>query len=482
MRAVIIGAGLGGLCAAIKLRAAGVDDLVILEKNPGVGGTWWENTYPGCACDVPVALYSFSFAQRAEWSRVYAQQPEILAYAQTLVEDFALAPHLRFGVTVTAAAWDEAARTWTVETAAGEAFTADIVVGALGQLNRPLYPDIDGRDSFRGTAMHSARWDTAFDPSGKRVAVIGSAASAAQLVPELAKTAQRLLVFQRTPNWLLPRNDRAITETEKDFLRHAPALRTLRRQQVYWAADTVFWRLFKSSPWARDFYAKAALKHLEAQVADPALRAALTPDYPIGCKRVIFSDDYYPALQRPNARLVTDRIRRIVHDGVVTGDGALHEVDAIVHATGFDATHFADAVAVTGVRGQTLKDAWAQGPEAYLGLLVAGFPNFFLVYGPNTNLGHNSILFMIERQAEYIAACVGAMRKGNARRIDVRPEAQTRFNRELQTRLRTTAWAAGCTSWYKTEGGKITNNWMGSTREYAQRTKKPDMGDLALAG
>ncbi len=482
MRAVIIGAGLGGLCAAIRLRKAGVDDIVILEKNPAVGGTWFENTYPGCACDVPVALYSFSFAQRADWSRVYAPQPEIAAYAQSLVEEFGLAPHLRLFTTVTAAAWDDVARTWTVTTEAGETFEADILVGALGQLNRPLFPDIDGRQTFRGASFHSARWDAGFDPAGKRVAVIGSAASAAQLVPELAKTAARLLVFQRSPNWLLPRNDRAIGETEKDFLRHAPVLRDVRRNQIYWAADTLFWQVFKAAPWAQDMYAKEALKHLHAQVADPKLRERLTPDYAIGCKRVIFSDDYYPALQQPNTALVTDRIRRIVHEGVVTGDGALHEVDAIVYATGFDTTHFADAIEITGLRGQTLADAWADGPEAYLGILVSGFPNLFLVYGPNTNLGHNSILYMIERQADYIAACVQAMEKGRARRLSVRSDAQARFNRELQARLRGTAWAAGCTSWYKTAGGKITNNWMGSTQEYARRTKAPDLADLDLGG
>ena len=406
----VIGAGLGGLCAAIKLKEAGFDDIVILEKAERVGGTWRDNSYPGCACDTPVALYQFSFAPTLAWSHLFPRAAEVQRYAEHLADAYGLRPHLRLGEETTSAVWDDLRASWRLTTRSGATFDVDAIVPALGQLNRPALPDIAGRDTFQGPAFHSARWDHGIDLTGKRVAVVGSAASAVQLIPEVAKIAANVTVFQRTPNWILPRLDRSITDEDKALLMTAPHVAALGREQIYQVADHLFWQAFSWTPEGRAAYTRQALMHLEEQVPDPALRARLIPDYPIGCKRVLITDDFYPALMRPNVELVTDAITRITPTGIDTRDGATRTFDVIVYATGFETTGWQWSMDVVGRDGRHLHDLWRDAPEAYLGITTAHCPNMFMLYGPNTNLGHNTITFMLERQVEYAVRALQDMR------------------------------------------------------------------------
>lgn len=477
----VIGAGLGGLCAAIRLKEAGFDDIVILEKADKVGGTWRDNSYPGCACDTPVAMYQFSFAPSLGWSHIYPRAAEVQRYAEYLADNFGLRPHLKFGAETTEARWDEAKSVWRIATKAGETIEVQAIVPALGQLNRPTIPEIEGRARFAGPSFHSARWDHSVDLKGKRVGVIGSAASAVQLIPEIAKVAGEVTVFQRTPNWVIPRLDRPITEEEKALMMTEPQIAQLGREQIYASADYLFWQVFSWTEEGRAAYTRVALNHLEEQVPDPELRKKLTPDYPIGCKRILITDDFYPALMRPNVSLVTDRIARITEKGVETADGAERDFDVIVYATGFETTGWHWSMDVVGREGRRLDDVWSQAPEAYLGIATAGFPNMFMLYGPNTNLGHNTITFMIERQVEYTVKALGEMHKAGARSIEVTKAAQDRFNRELQAALAKTTWAdPGCRSWYKTADGRITQNWSSHTRDYAKATANVAMSDYTL--
>ncbi len=484
-RIVIIGAGLGGLCAAIRLKQEGFHAITLLERNPRVGGVWHENTYPGCACDVPVALYQFSFAQSINWTRFYPQSHEIQAYANDLVDAFELRDCLRLNTEVTDARWDEAARVWRVTTAAGDMLEADAVIGALGQLNRPFWPAIPGRDSFAGVTMHSARWDHAHSYDGKRAGVIGSAASAVQLIPEVAKTAAHLTVFQRTPNWVVPRYDRPITEEEKALLFTQPEvaleLAASNRRMIYENADYFFWQAFEWTQAGRDAFTRQAMDQLERQVPDPALRAKLTPDYPVGCKRILITDDFYPALMQDNVDLVTDGITRITPNGVETADGRHHEIDFLVYATGFETTGWHWSTDVVGREGKHLNAQWADHPEAYLGITVADFPNFFVLYGPNTNLGHNSITFMIECQVNYAIKALQTLDRQGAQALQPTRTAQTRYNEELQAALAQTVWAdATCTSWYKDDQGRITQNWSSHTRAYADATAEVNLQDYDM--
>jgi cation diffusion facilitator CzcD-associated flavoprotein CzcO len=479
--AIVIGAGLGGLCVGAQLKKANFENLVILEKADKVGGTWRENTYPGCACDTPVAVYQFSFAKTLNWSHLFPSAAEVQRYAEDLADTCGLRPHLQLGHGGRTAVWDDARALWKVTDTAGKTHEVKVLVMALGQLNRPQPPDIPGRESFNGPAFHSAQWDHAVELTGKRVAVIGSAASAIQLIPEVAKVAGHLTVFQRSPNWILPRLDREVTEAEKRLLATAPEITEIEREHLYLASEALFWQAFQYTDVGRAHYTEQALNLLKIQIPDPELRRKLTPNYPIGCKRVLFADDYYPALIRPNVSLVTEGIDRIVPAGIVTKDGATHAADVIVYATGFETTGWHFSVDVTGRNGVTLREAWKDGAKAYLGLTVAGFPNLFLVYGPNTNLGHNTITFMIERQAEYIVQCLRAMQTRGLAAIEVAEAAQDRFNRELQKRLAKTTWAdPACNSWYKTADGHITQNWAGDTREYREATRNVEWRDYSV--
>ena len=470
----ILGAGAGGLCMGVQLHRAGFRDFTIFEKSDGVGGTWHDNTYPGAACDVPSHLYSFSFESKRDWSRKFAPQPEIRAYFEGLAKRWGLLPRTRFGVEVTGASFDEERGQWRLRTRTGEEHVADVLVSGLGQLNRPHVPDFPGLASYEGATWHSARWNHDFEVAGKRIAVIGNAASALQFIPKLAETAARVHVFQRTPNYVIPRFDREFTARELWAFEHVPGWQRLYRWWI-WARLEANWAAFKPGSWWSRVFRKGALKYLETLVQDPALRAALTPDYPIGCKRILISDDYYQAMVRPNVELVTSPIERIEPRGLVTRDGTLREVDAIVFATGFETTSFLAPLDIEGRNGLKLREVWKDGAEAYLGIVVSGFPNFFMLYGPNTNLGHNSILFMIECQVNYAIRCLQELVRRDLAWLDVRRDVQDRFNAELQRALRSTAWNAACGSWYKTESGKITNNWKGTTTEYWWRTRRPDV-------
>lgn len=461
VKVAILGAGFAGLCMGLQLKAQGESSFVILEKADRVGGTWRENIYPGAGCDIPSHLYSYSFAPNPDWPEVYSAQPDILAYIEGVVGRHELGDHIRFGAEVTGAAWDEAAGCWTIGLADGASVTAQAFVTAWGQLNRPKAPPIEGRESFAGPAFHSAQWDASVDLAGKRVAVIGNGASAIQFVPEIAKVAGRLTLFQRSPNWIVPRMNRPYTADEKAQFRARPELMEKVRSEIFQMAEGRL--IAKRNGTAPVEEVPIPLAHLNAQVADPELRAKLTPDYEVGCKRVLISNDFYPALTRPNVELVTNAIARMTPQGVVDQAGRLHEADVVIYATGFETKSFAGETAIRGVGGVTLAQAWKSGPEAYLGITVSGFPNLFMLYGPNTNLGHNSIIYMIEAQVGYV---LQALAQG--RPVSVNPDVQAAYNDKIQAELAHTPWAGTCTSWYKTPEGKILNNWPGSAQAYAQ--------------
>lgn len=472
LQTIIIGAGMSGLLAAIRLKQAGVE-FVVLEKSNDVGGTWLDNAYPGSGCDVPSHLYSYSFAGNPDWSRLFARQPEILDYFRAQADRFGVRDNIAFGTDVASADWDEATAHWTVTAADGRAWSAPALIVATGQLNRPRTPDIAGRETFTGTQLHTARWDSGVTLSGKRIGVIGTGASAIQIVPELAKTAAQLAVFQRSPHWIIPREDKPIGEGARRWMARLPLLRTTFRALIWLRLEQV-WKAIEQPGGAKARQMEQlARDYLANQVADPELRAKLTPDFPIGCKRTLVSDDYFAALTRDTVTLETGAIDRIEPAGVRLSDGTLVELDAIVWATGFETHGFVAPIAINGPTGN-LATAWQAGASAYRGTTVAGFPNLFLLYGPNTNLGHNSIIFMVERQMEYALPAILKIARGKARRIAVRPEAHKAYNDALQARLATTSWAAGCGSWYKTDSGVMPNNWAGNTAEFARMMKRFD--------
>jgi cation diffusion facilitator CzcD-associated flavoprotein CzcO len=481
MRVAILGAGASGLCLGVKLRAAGFRDFVILEKSHDVGGTWHDNTYPGACCDVPSHFYSFSFERKADWSRKFSPQAEIQDYFRHVATKYGLRPHLRLGTEVKAARFDETKGVWRIETAAGETLEADVLASGVGQLNRPHVPEFPGRESFRGVAFHSARWDHGVDLAGKRVAVIGNAASAVQFVPPVAERAARVEIFQRTPNYVMPRFDYAYSERTKRLFARVPGLERLYRWWI-WATFDVRFAVFRGrgEGWLARRIRKACIDYLEAEISDPQLRKTLTPDYAPGCKRLLISDDYIPALRRDNVAVVTSGIERIAPEGVVTRDGVLHPADVIVYGTGFETTSFLAPIELEGLGGRKLHEQWRDGAEAYLGVAVAGFPNLFLLYGPNTNLGHNSILFMIEAQVRYIVACLEELQRSGRAWLDVKTEAQEAYNEDVQAALADTVWATHCGSWYKTAAGKVTNNWKGTTLEYWRRMRSPDWAAFRL--
>jgi cation diffusion facilitator CzcD-associated flavoprotein CzcO len=474
----IIGAGHSGLCMGIRLKQAGIDDFLILEKAATLGGTWRDNTYPGASCDAPSFLYSFSFAQKTDWSRRFAWQPELLGYTTELAIRHGLLPHCRFGVEVARIRYDDPANTWTIECADGTIVVAGFVVTAVGQLNRPSIPALPGLDSFAGHRFHSAQWNHSVDLTAKRVAVIGNAASAVQFVPQIAPLVARLTVFQRSANWLLPRKDRLYRPFTQRLLTRFPALAKLYHQaQWFYFGEMQLTPLMKQVRFVQALARLRALAHLHRQVSDPALRAKLVPDYPIGAKRVLFNDDYYPALARPNVRLVTDGIERIEPAGVRSRRGEMHEADVIIFATGFKSTEFLAPIEVTGREGRRLADEWRNGARAYFGVTVSGFPNFFMLYGPNTNLGHNSILVMIEAQVGYVLDAMAKMKARGLHRLDVRRDVMDAYNRQLQQDLARSVWATIGASWYKLADGTITNNWPHSTMRYQRLLREARLED-----
>jgi cation diffusion facilitator CzcD-associated flavoprotein CzcO len=457
---------------AIRLKQRGLHDFVILERANEVGGTWRDNSYPGCACDVPSHLYSFSFAPNPNWSHHYSGQPEILDYLRACCERFGVAPHIRWSEEMRRARWNEEERRWHLETTSGQ-MTADLLMLGNGPLSEPAVPSIPGLERFEGTVFHSSRWDHAHDLTGERVAVIGTGASAIQIVPQIQPRVAHLTLFQRTPPWILPRLDAPISGWKKLLFRLLPVTRWLTRGKIYAERELMVLGFVRRPALMRDAE-RLAVKHMKSQVADPELRAKLIPKYALGCKRVLLSDDFYPALTQPNAELVTERISEVSEHSIVTSYGVEREVDTLILATGFHVTDMPLAHCVHGRGGQTLADAWGAGPAAYLGTTVAGFPNLFLFVGPNTGLGHSSMVYMIESQIAYLLDCLRFMRRRGVQTVEVQPEPQHAYNDEVQQRMQGTVWNTGCASWYLDARGRNTTLWPGFTWEYRRRTRRFD--------
>jgi cation diffusion facilitator CzcD-associated flavoprotein CzcO len=480
VRIAVAAAGFAGIGLAAQLVATGERDFVVLERADDVGGTWRDNTYPGCACDVPSHLYSFSFAPNPDWSRTYSPQPEIQDYLRRVAQDTGVLPHVRLGIEVLEASYDEAAAVWRIETSTG-ALTADVFVVATGPLSEPAVPDLPGLDTFAGTVWHSARWNHDHDLTGERVAVVGTGASAIQFVPQVAPVAGRLTVFQRTPPWIMPRPDRPITRVEKWAYRRFPALQRLVRTFVYWRQELVLMPGLVYFPSLMKGIEKIARRNIERQVPDAALRAKVTPSYRMGCKRVLISNDWYPALSRPNVDVVTDRIVEVRPEGVVTDDGAVHEVDTLILGTGFTVTDIAIADRITGRGGRSLAEVWDHSPRAYLGSTVPGFPNMFFLVGPNTGPGHTSVVFYIESQVRYLLDALATMQRDRVRTLEVRPDVFTSFNDDLQRRMQRTVWlTGGCGSWYLDAKGRNTTLWPGPSFEVRLRTRRFDVESYAV--
>ncbi|MDX1552972.1 MAG: NAD(P)/FAD-dependent oxidoreductase [Marinobacter sp.] len=473
---IIIGTGFGGLCMAIQLKKAGIDRFTMLEKAPGVGGTWRDNTYPGAACDVQSHFYSFSFEPKHDWSRKFGLQPEILGYMQHCVEKYELAEHIRFNKEVASAAFDETTNTWALVTTDGDAFEADIVITATGQLNQPAWPDIPGLETFTGKIFHSARWDHDYDLAGKKVAVIGTGASAIQFVPEIVPQVESLSLFQRSAAWVLPKPDRRFYRLEQNLFRAIPAWDRLYRYLIYWKNESraLAFTRFNS---LLEIFAWQAKRFARSEVQNPQKLQHLIPDYKIGCKRILISNDWYRAVDQPHVDLVTKGIERVVEDGVVTEDGGLHKADAIIVGTGFAASEFLSPMEILGRKGVPLNRAWANGSEAYKGITVSGFPNLFMLYGPNTNLAHNSIVYMLESQVRYVLSCIEALRTQPGRAMDVKPDRLRDFSATLQQKLQHSVWESGCQSWYLDKNGKNTVNWPGFTFTYRKATRQVDPED-----
>jgi cyclohexanone monooxygenase len=476
LRIAILGAGPGGLCMGIRLREAGFEDFVLLEKGGGVGGTWYHNRYPGCACDIPSHLYSFSFEPKLDWSRPYASQSEIRSYMQQLAERYALLGHCRFGNGVRGAVWDERRACWTLALERGDPVEAEVVVSALGMFNELAWPAIEGLASFAGARFHSARWNWDHDLSGETVGVIGSAASAVQFVPEIVKRSGRVHLFQRTANWVVPKEDTPYTAAELERFRTDPSASLELREAIYQRVDA---GMTFSDPVALSEMESAGLAAIEV-VRDPELRRKLRPQHPFGCKRPLISNDYYPAFNRPNLELVTERVERVTRDSVVTADGESRRVDTLILATGFATTKYLSAIDVVGRGGRRLDEAWSDGPWAYLGITTAGFPNLFMLYGPNTNNG--SILSMIECQVDYALRQIRRIADESIAWIDVRPEPMERYNDEVQRAIaRVAVWQAGCNGYYRSPSGRVVTQWPYSMSEFRRRTSIPDADTYEVA-
>lgn len=476
MRIVIIGAGFTGLGTAIRLKQSGIDDFAILERAQDLGGTWRDNSYPGCAVDVQSHLYSYSFAPNPDWSHVYAPQEEIWSYIRRCADEHDVTAHIRFGHDVIGAEWDESSQCWTVATTQGP-IEAQFLVSGMGPLANPSLPDIAGIESFEGTWFHSARWDHDHDLDGERVAVIGTGCSAAQIIPEIQPRVERLLVFQRTPAWTFPRANRRITDLEHRLYRRFPALQRAARERQYLYREAI--RLMFGS--ARRLQLMEAMMRLRLRrhVPDPELRAKLTPTYRMGCKRIIVTDDYHRSLTEPNVDVITGGIREVRPHAIVTEDGAEHPVDTIILATGFGVIEVADPL--RGRDGVPLAERWIPRRQAYLGTCVAGYPNYFMLVGPNTATGHTSVLLYAEAQIDYIIQCLRYLEQRGLSSFDVRPEVQSAYNEGLQERLERSVWTSGgCKSWYLDADGKTSAMWPGYTWEYRRALSTFDAGDYEL--
>ena len=475
-RVIVIGAGFGGLAAAHELSRDGLADVTVLEKASDIGGVWRDNTYPGAACDVPSHLYSYSFARKTDWGRRYAAQPDILGYIHDTADRFGLRGLLRTGVEVTSATYDDANAIWRVATSSGEAFEAEVLVPAMGQLSRPSVPPIPGLEAFAGPSFHSAEWRHDVDLTGKRVAVLGTGASAIQFVPRIRRNAKHVKVFQRSAPYVVPKMDRAYTPAHHAAFVKVPGFAAAMREVVWQITEFFGLALTRVAPFARLVHVLAAF-NLKRHIKDPALRAKLTPDYPIGCKRVLFSSEWYPALATDNVDVETDAVTEVTTTGVRTADGRLHDVDVIIYGTGFKATEFLAPMKISGRQGRDLHADWSSGARAHLGMAVPGFPNMFLIYGPNTNLGSSSTILMMEQQAGYIRQVVQELaRRGNDRAFEIRRAVEEAYDTEIQGRLDDGVWTK-CESWYRSGSGRVTTNWPGLVREYQRRTQVAVLAD-----
>ena len=479
MQILVIGAGFGGIAAAIELRRHGAGEVTILEAAPELGGTWFHNRYPGAACDVPSHLYSYSYAQRRDWSRLCSTQAEILAYLQGVADEHGVSGLIRGSQPVAELRWHEQRSRWEALTEAGERFEADAVVIATGQLNRPSIPALPGRASFSGHSFHSARWDHDYDLTGKRVAVVGTGASAVQFVPAIAATVGRLTVFQRSGTWMLPRRNHVYAPPVRALMARVPGLQAARRRFLFAFLEGLTLSIRHPRTVGRLLALRSAA-FMRHQVSDPDLRERIWPDYTFGCKRVLFSSHYLPALQRPNVELVTEPIAEIVPEGVRTADGTVRALDCIIWATGFAAAEPVAPIRVRGAGGIELAGVWAGGAHAHLGMTVPGFPSLFIMYGPNTNTSGGSIIVYLEAQAGYVRQAIEHLRDSGSTRLDVRPEVEAASDRETQERFAGTAWL-DCDSWYRNRHGRIVTNWPGYMREYMKRTRAFDPAEFRFS-
>ena len=469
---VILGTGFSGLGMAIRLKQQGYINFVVLEQASDIGGTWRDNTYPGCACDIPSHLYSFSFALNPNWSRAYSPQREIWDYLRRCAKHYGILPHILWNNKLLEASWNEADQCWYITTTQGQ-LTANILILGNGPLSEPSLPLIPGIDKFEGVKFHSAQWNHDYNLSGKSVAVIGTGASSIQFIPKIQPQVRYLSLFQRTPPWILPRHDHRIPSWQRAMFRILPFTQRFMRTRIYWRQELIaLGFLYRSNLLENGM--QLSRSYLEKQVKDPVLRAKLTPQYTIGCKRVLLSDDFYPALTQPNVEVITDRIREVKANSIVTEDGLKHQIDAIIFGTGFHVTDSQLPQHICGRDGRSLADHWHAGSSAYFGTTVSGFPNLFLLIGPNTGLGHNSMVFMIESQLNYILDCLRTMDRRNLGVVEVRPEFQEAFDTEVQKRMQSTVWTSGCKSWYLDANGHNTTLWPGFTFEYRRRTRHFD--------
>ncbi|MFE9373824.1 flavin-containing monooxygenase [Streptomyces sp. NPDC006711] len=481
VRVAVVGSGFGGLGAAVRLRREGITDFVVLERAGSVGGTWRDNSYPGCACDVPSHLYSFSFAPNPDWPRTFSGQRHIRAYLEHVADTFGLRPHIRLDHEVTMMRWDAERLWWEIETAGGATLTADVVVSATGPLSDPKVPEIPGLDTFPGEVFHSARWDHDYDLRGKRVAMVGTGASAIQIVPAIQPDVARLTLFQRTPPWVMPRMDRAISGAERWLHRRLPFTGAARRG-LLWGIRELQVSAFTKRPNELGLVESIAKANMARAIKDPALRAKLTPDYRIGCKRILLSSSYYPALARHNVDVVASGLAEVRGSTLVAADGTESEVDAIIFGTGFHVTDMPIADRVVGAEGHTLAESWKDGMQSLRGATAAGFPNWMTIIGPNTGLGNSSMILMIESQLAYMADYLRQLNVlGGRAALTPRPSAVGAWNRRVQERMKRTVWnTGGCTSWYLDAAGRNTTVWPGTTSEFRRATREVDLGEYEV--
>lgn len=471
----IIGSGFSGLGMAIRLKGEGRHSFRIFEKDGGIGGTWRQNHYPGCACDVQSHVYSYSFEPNPEWTRMFAPQKEIRQYLEHCADKYQVRPHIHLNTALTEARWDNARALWQLQDNHGGDFTASVLVSGMGALSIPAYPNIPGMDRFQGKAFHSQDWDHDYNLNGKRMAVIGTGASAIQFVPELQKQAGHLYLFQRSAPWITPKPDREISETERSVFRHLPTAQMLERKALYWMLESRIVPML-INPRLLRVARYLARSHIHRQIKDPELRRKVTPDYEFGCKRVLMSNNYYPALEQPNVEVVTDGVQEVTETGIVTTDGQHRAIDVLIYGTGFKSTDPVPQGLIRGRDGQDLHEVWRDGPEAYKGATIAGFPNLFMVMGPNTGLGHNSMVYMIESQIQYVMDAIQTMEQKNIDWVEVKAETQNAYNKRLQSRLDGSIWNdGGCTSWYiHPETGKNVALWPDFTFRFSRQTRQFD--------